>query len=259
MNTENAVKIYTPEDDFSFVRPRDIVTPRMLLMQPTSPGVVEGKFRGGEFVLNDSVKIPLQGSAKFVMYMMWLQWIEWNPNRDAPKEEQMLNKSFDPQSTLAKRAEKWELVINSDKKEVPAVTEYYNCILGLPGDDGDYGNLAAFGFARSSHKTGKTLINRLMGIKYNGEKAHMFQTEFLLSSKMEQKGTNRYFVPVVGQGNKLADDRVDEVKNIAEMLRNRRQEMMERIAAQETESGEAPISAADALAKAKADKGEAPF
>lgn len=233
MNDTNAVKVYTPEDDFGFVRSRDVVTPRLFLLQPMSQPVVENKFRAGEFVMNDGGVIAPGAKAKFVVLMMWLQWIEWHPDRDVIKEERMIAKSFDPMSALAKRAEKWELVKNKLGKEVPAVTEYYNCIIALPGVDNNYSNLATFGFARSSHKIGKIFINRMMGIKYEGRKPHMWETEFEISSKMETKGNDRFYVPVIGAANRLPTEYIEEVRQNAETLRARREEMINRVAAQE--------------------------
>lgn len=246
----NAVSVYTPADDFAFMRPRDITTPRMFLMQPTSPTVIEGKFRPGEFVLNDETFCPAGQKTKMVMLLTWLQWIEWNPDRNAPQDKRMLNKSFDPMGDLAKQAEAFIKIKNPQGKEVVKVTEYYNCIAAFPGADNDYSRLASFGFARSSHKDGKKLLNRLFMAKHAGEKCHLWENEFEIYSRMETKDGNRFFVPTIGLMNRIPDHVYDEVKGNAETLRQRRQEMQERMLAQEADAdnktGETSIDASAA-------------
>lgn len=233
---------YNPQDDFSFMRARDLITPRMLLMQPTSPDVVIGKYRPGSFVVNDAEVLQQGQSMKMLILLVWLQWIEWNPDRNAPQDKRMLNKSFDPMSDLAKQAEAFIKVKNPQGKDVVKVTEYYNCIACLPGAEKNYDNLVAFGFARSSHKEGKKLMNKLMTIKHNGASCFMWENEFLISSRMETKDNNRYFVPTVGAVNRIPDDEFETVKANAEKVRARRIEMMERVANQEVEAEETSAS-----------------
>lgn len=231
-----ALATYNPGDDFSFLRPRDILTPRLFLMQPTSPNVIEGKFRPGELVLNDETFLAVGQKTKMIILLAWLQWIEWNPDRNAPQDQRMLNKSFDPTSQLAKEAEAFLKIKNPEGKEVVKVTEYYNCLCILPGKDNDYDRIAAFGFARSSHKEGKKILNALGTAKHNGSKCYMWEHEFEFSTKMEQKEQNRYFVPMKGTMARIPDAQYETVKKHAEAMRARREEMQARVLAQETET-----------------------
>lgn len=234
---------HKPDDDFADVRKRDIITPRINLLQPTSPQVVDGNgaYRGGQFI--DGTNIISNGNGEaftFIPLVRWLHWTEWNPNRDAPKDQRILSRSFDVNSWQAKEAEAFIRVKDSKGKEKLKITEYFNYIICVPGADKNYSNLFMWNFARSSHKIGKVFLNRMMRIRQaDGSQAAMYMNEFSMTSKMEKKDDLRWFVPVIGPTVKpIPIEDHEELKEMVIGFKNRQEEMKKRVADKELEEEE---------------------
>jgi hypothetical protein len=234
---------HNPEDDFADVRKRDIMTPRIMMLQPTSPLVVDsnGAYRGGQFI--DGSNILCNGSGEsfeFIPLIRWLHWTEWNPDRKAPSDKRILSRSFDINSWQAKEAEAFTKVKDPEGKEKLKITEYFNYIICVPGNDKNYSNLYMWNFARSSHKMGKMFLNRLMRIRQpNGSVAAMYMNKFSMTSKMEKKDDLRWFVPVIGPtAAPIPVEDHEELKEMVIGLKNRQEEMKQRMVAKELEEAE---------------------
>lgn len=228
---------YDAADDFKDMRGKDHILPRAMLMQPLSSPVMDGKAQAGEIVDSStlSVIVPARTEGKYIVpIMMWLEWIEWNRDRDCPKDQKVVARSVDPAGDLAKRADRWEEYIGSDGKKKVAVTEYYNFIVAVVDDKmSDYENLFVMGFARSSHKIGKTLLNRLYKYRIPGAdgmpvKAPMFFNRIAIKTQVEQKENNKYWVPVLGDSKPNPDAHLTQLALIATSFRERRSEIIDR-------------------------------
>lgn len=231
---------HRPEDDFADVRKRDIMTPRLSLLQPTSPVVIEsnGAYRGGQFIDGTNIICDNGKSFKFIAIDRWLHWTEWNPDRNAPKDQRILSRSFDINSWQAKEAESFVKVKGPDGKEKLKITEHFNYIICLPGDNNDFANLYLWNFARSSHKTGKIFLNRLMRARQaDGSQAAMYMNMYEMSSVLKQKDQNRWFEPVIGpSATPITDaDSLAELKELVIGFKNRREEMKRRVLERELE------------------------
>jgi hypothetical protein len=236
--TENQIIQYNGDDDFADMRPQDVITPRLALMQPTSPLVIDGKYRGGQFIDTgaEKVVVEINKSTLILPVMMWLQWIEWNPDRSCPKDKRMIASSTDPRSELAAEASRFAEVVNSDGKKVFKVTEYYNFIVMLPEYTGTYTECFMTGFARSSHRVGKTWINRMSKLQHGGHKAPMWMHAWQLSQEKMQKDNNTFFVPKIGDAVKVPEDAWAGLNAIATEFKARKAEMAARAAQQAGEA-----------------------
>jgi hypothetical protein len=235
----NAVTItdHKPEDDFADMRKRDIMTPRLALLQPTSPLVIEGQYKGGQFIDGTSVVIDMGKVEKFIPVTKWLHWTEWNPDRDAPADKKILSRSFDINSWQAKAAEGFHMVKDPHGKEKLKITEYFNFILILPGAHFNLSNMFMFSFARSSHKIGKVFLNRMMRTRQpNGEQAAMYMNQYELGSKLKTEGNNRWFEPTIGPvATPTPEEYWPEIKEMVIALKNRKAEMEARMIQRELE------------------------
>jgi hypothetical protein len=230
----NELSIYNGAEDFADMRQSDILTPRMKLMQFTSPDVKARKRNAGEFVsqVDNGVLIPEGKSSLMVPLMFWLQWIEWNPDRSAPKDKLILGQSVDPRSDLAKRAEAFEKVQTKNGPKL-AVTENYNFLLALPEVTGNYTDIYIYSFARSSHKIGKTWLNRMQRIRHGQNIAPIWMHAWPLSSKVEKKDNDDYCVPVIGDAQQVPQDSWEQLNELSKQLKLRKNEMAARAAKSE--------------------------
>jgi hypothetical protein len=204
----NAVSSYVADDDFADMRPQDRITPRIRLMQGLSPEVAAGKANPGEFAANGMTIIRRNIKAKMIPLMWWLQWVEFNPNLECPPDKKVLGRSVDPNSDLAIKAAKFVEVINSRGKKTFAVTESYNFAVLLPDISG-YDTIYTFSLQRSSHKAGKTFLNRLRGMK-NPDMTQMpiWSHAFDLYSEFIDKGADKkYFSPIIGEHHEVPEDK----------------------------------------------------
>jgi hypothetical protein len=231
----NELSIYNGAEDFADMRQSDILTPRIKLMQFTSQEVKTRKRNAGEFVsqVDNGVLIPADKSSLVVPLMFWLQWIEWNPDRAAPKDKLILDQSTDPRGALAKRAESFEKIQTKNGPKL-AVTENYNFLLALPEISGNYTDIYIYSFARSSHKIGKTWLNRMQRIRHGGNIAPIWMHAWPLSSKVEKKENDEYCVPVIGDAQQIPQDSWDQLNELSKQLKSRKAEMAARAAASET-------------------------
>lgn len=227
----NDLSLYTSaQDDFAAMRQQDIIMPRVTLQQATSLGVVDGKYRMGQFIdlAQEAVAIDMGAIGSVVPLMYWLEWIEWNPDRSAPKEKKIIARSLDPQSDLAKQASMYVEIDTPQGKRLK-VTEYYHFIVLIPSYSGNYKDPFMISFAKSSHRCGKQWLNKLIKAKIKiGDslvKAPIWANQWELSSKKEQKGGNTFAFSVIGAAKMIPTDVHADVKELSDTMKARRAEV----------------------------------
>lgn len=224
------------DEDFADMRKKDMILPRANIMQALSPDVVDGKFPAGT-VVDSSTKAILaeakKDGLKIVPLMFWLEWIEWNRVRNVDKKDRIVARSTDPQSELAKRADKWEVYTNDQGREVCTVTEYYNfvCVVIDPARN-TYDDAYLIGFARSSHKQGKMWLNRMYKTRINVEGAFvrppMCFMQWAFKTELVKKDGFSYYVPCIGDGDEVPRDLWPKLKQMSDDMKAMKQELMER-------------------------------
>ena len=234
----------TADDDFAQMRQRDIIMPNLRLMQPLSPLVVKQKVgSAGDFSVpaTQEIIVPTGKIGKIVPLQFWLEWIEWNPNKRAGKngntEKIIIERSNDPTSNLAKRAERFEKITVEGKDRV-AVTEYYNFICAFADEvDGikDYSRLFVINFSKTSHRTGKQFLNRLNNCKItvdDGEggktrvKAPIWANEWEIFSKVEENDDKEsYYVIQIGSNSSVDTKHHETLFSQHALLKSRRDEI----------------------------------
>jgi len=252
--TQQALSTYMAKnDDFADVRPQDKLTPRIKLMQMTSPQVADGKAMAGDMVLDSGdLLVKRGGSTLFVPLMHWLSWVEFNPDRNCPKDKRVIDRSVDPNSSLAQRAAKYEEVMQSNGKKAFAVTEAYNFV-GLCPSVGHFDTFYLLSFQRASHRVGKGLINKLMGIRApDGSRFPMFMSMFELSSLYKDEGPEKkYFIPSLDNRKDTPEDKLASLALLVDGLRAGKKMMMDRELEREKAEAEAD---AETETSAKAEK-----
>jgi hypothetical protein len=224
------------DDDYKDMRKKDHLLPRANILQALSQDVVDGRYPAGT-VIDSSTKgeiIKPKTEGKFIVpLMMWLEWIEWNRMRNVDKDKRIIERSVDPQSKLALRADKWETYKNNEGRDVCAVTEYYNFIVAIiDPKHNNYDDVYLTGFARSSHKIGKMWLNRMYKTKIEVEGVYtrppMWAMRWAYKTEMEKKNGFSYYVPVIGDGQANPQSDWARLKAISEEFKARRTEIMER-------------------------------
>lgn len=253
----NDLFLYTSaSDDFQDMRKRDIIMPRLVLGQPTSPLVVDGVGTTGDLFDSStkSVIAKLGTKIRIVPFVFWLEWIEWNPDVGAPKDKRMLARSVDPASLLAKRAEAFEKT--QDDKKV-AVTEYYNFICSIVGEDPsvpgyrDYSHLTVINFCRTSHRTGKGFLNKLSNAKFKPNptsaptKAPIWFNEWELFTSREKKDNNNFAVYQIGSSRPTPTEFHLDLKTTRDELVARKQEIVEKNSAEAEKEDKTPHATTD--------------
>lgn len=252
-STTAALSSYNANDDFVGMRAKDIILPRAQVLQPLSAEVMDnGKPAGA--IIDSSTKgilVPAREEGKYIVPIMtWLEWIEWNKDRDCDKKDRVVERSTDPASLLARRADRWETYVDEKGNNKPVVTEYYNFIIAVVDDKmSDYESLYIMGFARSSHTTGKLLLNRLRKTRVAGEDgmpvpAPMFLNRIAIKTTVETKDSNKYWVPVLGEAKQNPDAHLPMLIRIATEAKARRAEIIERNRSEADDSGAGGATAA---------------
>lgn len=224
------------DDDFKDMRKKDMLLPRANILQANSPDVSAGRYPAGT-VMDSATKgeiIKPRTDGKFIVpLMMWLEWIEWNKKRGCDKKERIIERSVDPQSKLAQRADRWETYKNNDGRDVCTVTEYYNFIVAIIDPKyNSYDDVYITGFARSSHRTGKMWLNRMYKTRIEVEgqyvKAPMWSMRWAFKTEMEQKNGFSFYVPVIGDGTPNPQAHWERLKALSDQYKAMRTEIMER-------------------------------
>lgn len=141
------------------MRAKDLVFPRVCLMQDLSPKVKDGLFKAGTLVhsLTGDVVCERDETRKFVPIQHFMTWIEWNPRNEGGGIKEM---SSDPNSELAHRcARREKKTVNG--KEVFAVTEYHTFLVVFidRNPNPSIEDVICISAGKSNHKHGKKLLN----------------------------------------------------------------------------------------------------
>lgn len=245
----NDLSLYSSvEDDFKDMRKSDLIVPRVQLMQAISPQVTSGKWRMGQYIdmVQEQTVVDIGKTAKIVPLMFWLEWVEWNPDRSAPKDKKVLNRSLDPSSQLAKMAENF-VEVDTPKGKKLRVTEYYNFIVLIPSYSGNYEDAFIINFSKSSHRTGKAWLNKLMKARIKlGDtfiRSPIWANEWELTTKNESKDGNVYSLPIIGSSNMIPVEMHEQVKHNSDSMKAMRAEIIAKNAAAEDEgaAGHEPV------------------
>jgi hypothetical protein len=116
------------------VRARDILIPRLVLLQALSPAVVEGDNQAGEILnsISEEIEIDKDAEKEFIPIYHYLEWIQWN---DRDQGGGIQDRSLDPDGQLAQMSNKMEKHTTNEGKEVFTVTEYHNFVCIFVGED----------------------------------------------------------------------------------------------------------------------------
>lgn len=158
---------------------RDLIIPRLMLMQGQSPQVQEGMARLGQVfasTTNEQV-LDVDETCEFIPVYHYKEWIEW---ADRESGEGILDRSVDPDGELAMASARSERRTTSEGKEVFRVTEYHNFIVVLPHLGLD--RLLVISCARSNHKHGRALLAMA---RYRAG-APLFAGKYRLGARLEQ-------------------------------------------------------------------------
>lgn len=135
---------------------RDLIIPRLVIMQSGSPAVKDREAQEGE--VYDSVSkdqiLGVDEETNFVPCFMYKEYIQWNNRGSA---ELWAGRSLDPRSELALTAQRGDKRTNDQGKEVFVVTEHINFIVLIP--ERSLEKPYTISCAKSNWKHGKQLMN----------------------------------------------------------------------------------------------------
>ncbi len=164
--------------------------PLLLLAQPLTPQVVDGKLKPGDVVLNSDAETALihaGGSLNFVPFYHFNEWIQWAPRETG---EGILARSKDPRGELAKLAAR-QLQDLREKREgnsdEPRVTKYHVFFVLLDGQLAP----VAITMSRTKFKKGQQLLALALR---RGPKIPLYAGKYQLTSVLEKnKKGQSYF------------------------------------------------------------------
>ncbi len=275
--TENTVSIFGAykNTDFEQLRPSDIITPRLTLMQFASKpvkdeAVVQSEIKdaAGKIIapaIKAGAGMWIESSGKklvcdrnrtvgIIPITFWVEWVEWNPDRNAAKDKKILGHSADPNSELAKAANARMVArrldgtpwLNAKGKEQQRVTESYSFLVACPEFFGGYEGMMMLSMSRSAHYVGKQWLNRIRMHRTDGQETPMPAVVWQLGSEKQTKESDDFMVPTIGAGTLLPLADIPIVLEIANKMRAQK-ELFQRMSAQH--EAEAATDDSEAAAK----------
>ncbi len=220
----NVLSDYNVDDDFKDMRPQDRIIPRLQLMQGLSKTVRDRLATNGDWfdMTAKKVAIPYGKQLNLIPLVYWLEWIEWNPAKDGPK---IIARSTDPIGQLARTCDARVEVKNSEGKMVQKVTEQYCFLCLAPEYTGTWFDCVQVSFGRTSHKVGKSWLNRLSIYRMdvtneNGTveriKAPIFSAQWPLGAAPETNAKSQeYNIATIGNATPVDVTRLPELKALA--------------------------------------------
>lgn len=167
---------------------RDMVIPRLIIMQGLSPAVVAGEAVIGEIRSSVTKEVILgrDEECAFIPIYHYKEWISW---ADRSSNEGILDRSMDPDSELAQAALRGDKREDDRGREVRVVTEYHNFAVLVPNISLEFPMILSC--ARTNHKKGRQLLALA---RYRGNRP-LFAGKYLMSASMEtNKAGDDYFV-----------------------------------------------------------------
>lgn len=189
---------------------KDLLIPRLVLMQAGSTWVKEEKFKAGSFV-NSLDMVSLGGKAVPVEVIVFQSY-------KSIIKEKLVGKKFEWVENLPWNAETaalpWEEVVGSDVyKNSPCINFY--CITTKDVAEGSVFPILV-SFKKSSLKAGKKLTTFLT--KLQMFKSPSAAVTFNLTSYMEEKDGDKYYVAEVSQGRKTSVDELTYAKLMYDLI-----------------------------------------
>lgn len=161
--------------------------PMLLLAQPLTPEVMEGKMRAGDmFMSNDREEscLDLGQSFPFIPVFHFREFIEWG---DREKGEGMLSRSKDPKGDLARRCmQQWQNR-SRDTSGMPNVVEYHVFFVLFQGMK----EPVMLPLSKTKFKKGKLLLSLAMR---RGSRVPLYGGKYSISAFLDQsrKGDKFY-------------------------------------------------------------------
>ncbi len=121
----------SPLSGLENMRPGDLLVPRLILLQGLSPQVVEGPKEAGQIInsITGDVWIDKDQTLEFIPLYHYLEWIRWGERETG---EGILERSLEPEGSLAQMAMRKVKRSTSKGIEIFTVTEYHNFVAIFP-------------------------------------------------------------------------------------------------------------------------------
>lgn len=187
---DTAIPDYVKRGDragFENVDTADYLFPRAVLMQPLSPAVQEERFSAGDIVnsLTEEILVAKNETVEIVPVLFWKEWIEWRARSEGGG---ILDRSRDPQGTLAQRAAAGETRVEKNEagadQEVRAVRDYMVFLVQPLRADGtaDPRDMICLSCAKTNLKHARKLLTlaRLRG------EVPLFAGKYTFGSQLEE-------------------------------------------------------------------------
>ena len=169
------------------VRAKDIVLPRMVLMQALSPKVTESQASPGD-VFNSLTDERIFGNSEeqeIVPIYHFIQWIEWG---DRNANEGMIANSLDPRSDIAMSAMRGDKIMRGGREDF-RVTEYHNIVVILLPTDFINPNIVLIPFARTNYKVGR----KFLGLARMRGNYPLYAGKYIISTETEVSKANQKY------------------------------------------------------------------
>lgn len=205
-NTEIA-KAQAPRRGFEEETSReDLIIPRVKLLQPLSPEVVEKpkEFQGGLLINSLTLEVLPE---YFIPIFKFTNWIRWNP-RDANKPG--FHPDFPPGEMLWRSDDPFDPRVQDEGKfgpngEPPLATKFLNFFSIFPGVPMPI----IVSFSKTSFKAGKQLMSLAQF-----SQGDMFSKKYKLSSKLEKNDQYSFWVLTVEQAGKASDEEYAQAEGL---------------------------------------------
>lgn len=191
---------------------KDLLVPRLILMQSSSTWVKEEKFKPGSFVHSLDM-VSLGGKASPVELIVFQSF-------KSIYKEKLEGKKFEWVENLPWNSETsqlpWEEIIGTEVyKNSPCINFY--CITTKDVADGNVFPIL-ISFKKSGLKTGKKLTTFLT--KLQMFKSPSAAITFNLTSYLEEKDGDKYYVPEISQGRKTTVDELTYAKLMYDLIKS---------------------------------------
>lgn len=196
------------------VRARDILIPRLVLLQALSPDVVEGNNDAGEILNSISEEIVIEKDVKkeFIPIYHYLEWIHWN---DRDQGGGIHDRSLDPDGQLAQMSNKMVKHTTNDGKEIFTVTEYHNFVCIFIEDEKP--ELIVISCAKSNIKHAK----KFLGLIRMRGRFPMYAGKYCVQATIETNQQNqKYYVYKFINAGWAPKDKINELEKMYLMMRN---------------------------------------
>lgn len=165
---------------------RDMVIPRLVLMQGLSPQVTEGEATIGQIYNSVTREMLLDRDEEcfFIPIYHYKEWIQW---ADRSSNQGIADRTMDPESEMAQSAMRGDTRENSEGREVRIVTEYHNFVVFLPHVSLEYPMI--LGCCRTNYKKGRQLLALA---RYRGNRP-LFAGRYTLTTAEEVNRKNQKY------------------------------------------------------------------